>query len=128
MVNKKEIFLFLSLFLLGIFFIFIYMNIKEAKKEIFTKIETNRIQQLSYVFKNIEEEIIYNNKIKNDKQLINLLSNSKKRKKYEKYLSLIITPGMKYIYLLTKDDKGRFRFLLDGSKIDKAHFYQKSLT
>jgi len=32
---------------------------------------------------------------------------------------------MKYLYLLSLDDKGRFRFLLDASKTDKAEFYQK---
>ncbi|MCD6172845.1 MAG: GGDEF domain-containing protein, partial [Sulfurimonas sp.] len=125
MVNKKELFVFLLLFSLGIFFIFIYLNIRQAEKEIFTKIETNKIQQLSYLFQNFEKEIIYNNKIKNSKQLIDFLSSAKKRKKYENHLSLIVTPSIKYIYLLTKDDKGRFRFLLDASKIDKAHFFEK---
>ncbi|MCD4668384.1 MAG: EAL domain-containing protein [Sulfurimonas sp.] len=125
MVNKKEVFLFLLLFSLGIFFIFIYLYIKQAEKDIFTKIEINRIEQISYLFQNIEKDIIDNNKIKNSKQLIKLLYNAKTRKKYEKYLSFIATPSIKYIYLLTKDNKGRFRFLLDASKIDKANFFEK---
>ena len=38
---------------------------------------------------------------------------------------MLNTDEVKYIYILQKDDKGRFRFLLDASRDDKAHFYQK---
>ncbi|DAB27780.1 MAG TPA: GGDEF-domain containing protein, partial [Sulfurimonas sp. UBA10385] len=33
--------------------------------------------------------------------------------------------NIKYAYILYKDDRDKFRFILDASKIDKANFYQK---
>ena len=125
MVKRKELLLFLALLFLGIFFIYIYGYIKQAQQDIFTKIEANKIKNISYILKNIEKDLIITNGIKNNNDLVNLLSNEKVRIKYEKYISFFLTPSMKYVYLLSQDDKGRFRFLLDASKTDKAEFYQK---
>ncbi len=66
---------------------------------------------------------IYN--IKSSDDLVQLFSNEEIRLKYEKNISFVLTPSKKYLYLLSKDKKGRFRFLLDASKTDKANFYQK---
>ena len=125
MVKKKEIFLFFLLILLGGFFIYIYGFIKDIKEDIYTKIESNKIEELSYLFKNIQNDLLFNNKIQNTSDLVYLLSKKDVRNKYEKYLNILTTPSLKYIYLLAKDNKGRFRFLLDGSKTDRASFYQK---
>ena len=125
MVKKKEIFLFFLLILLGGFFIYIYGFIKDIKEDIYTKIESNKIEELSYLFKNIQNDLLFNNKIQNTSDLVYLLSKKDVRNKYEKHLNILTTPSLKYIYLLVKDNKGRFRFLLDGSKTDRASFYQK---
>jgi len=124
-VKKKEIFLFFLLILLGGFFIYIYGFIKDIKEDIYTKIESNKIEELSYLFKNIQNDLLFNNKIQNTSDLVYLLSKKDVRNKYEKHLNILTTPSLKYIYLLAKDNKGRFRFLLDGSKTDRASFYQK---
>ena len=125
MVKRKELFLFLALLLLGIFFIYIYGYIKQAQQDIFTKIEANKIQNISYIFENIAEDLVDANNIKNPNDLLTLLSDERRRLEYEKHISFFLTPSMKYVYLLSQDDKGRFRFLLDASKTDKAEFYQK---
>ena len=125
MVRKRELFLFLSLLALGIFFIYLYGYIKQAEQDIYSKVQENKIRNLSYLFENITQEMIKSNNIKNSNDLVDLLSKDKIRKHYEKHMSLLLTPSMKYIYLLSKDSKNRFRFLLDGSKTDKANFYQK---
>ncbi|RLA78225.1 MAG: bifunctional diguanylate cyclase/phosphodiesterase [Epsilonproteobacteria bacterium] len=125
MVKKKELFLFFVLIILGAFFLFIYDFIKDVKKDIYTKVETNKIEQLSYLFKNLEVDLLNKNNIKNTDDLVHLLSKKDIRDEYEKHLRILTTPSMKYIYLLAKDKKDRFRFLLDGSKTDRAEFYQK---
>ncbi|RLA72162.1 MAG: bifunctional diguanylate cyclase/phosphodiesterase [Epsilonproteobacteria bacterium] len=125
MVRKKELFLFLLLLLLAIFFIYVYGYVKQTKEEIFTRVEQNKILNIKYYFQNIENEIIKSNDINDSSSLVYLLSDKDTRKKYEKNLALLITPGIKYIYILAKDEKERFRFLLDASRTDKAHFYQK---
>ena len=125
MVKTREFLLFAALLLLGIFFIYIYGYIKQAQQDIFTKIENNKIENISYILSNVEKDLINTYNIKNSEDLVNLLSNAKTRLKYEKHISFFLTPSMKYVYLLSQDNKGRFRFLLDASKTDKAEFYQK---
>ncbi|QFR48578.1 EAL domain-containing protein [Sulfurimonas lithotrophica] len=125
MVKKKEFFLFLLLIFLSIFFIYIYVYIKQAQNDIFYRIEDNKIKNVGYVLQNIEKDIINNNAIKTEADLVNLLSDKKTREDYEQKISLFLTPNLKYIYLLYKDERNRFRFLLDASKEDKADFYQK---
>lgn len=125
MVKKKEIFLLLFLLSLGIFFIYIYNYIQQSQEEIFSKIERNKLKNIEYIFKNIENNIVRDNNITDSKELVKLFSDNEIRQEYEKHLSLLLTPTIKYLYLLYKDDKDRFRFLLDASKIDKANFYQK---
>ena len=125
MVKKKELFLFFSLLLLGIFLIYTYNYIKEAKHEIFVKIEKDKIQQIANIFDNLKRATLIHHNIKNAKELTLFLSDKRKRDEQEKKLSFLLSSNLKYIYVLTKDEKGRFRFLLDASKIDKANFYQK---
>jgi len=125
MVKKKELFLFILLALLGIFILYIYYYIKQAQEDIFQKIQTNKIENVSYALQNIETSIIKQHSPENAQDLVSVFSIKPLRKECEEKISLLITPGIKYIYLLFKDKKGKFRFLLDASKTDKAHFYQK---
>ena len=125
MVKKKEIFIFLLLLLLGIFFIYIYSYIKQTQDDIFSRIESNKIKNVSFVLKNIEEDILTHHNIIESNDLVSILSDDSVRGRYEDKISLYITPSVKYIYLLYKDKKNKFRFLLDASKEDRANFYQK---
>ena len=125
MVKKKELFLFILLALLGIFILYIYYYIKQTQEDIFQKIQTNKIENVSYALQNIETSIIKQHSPENAQDLVSVFSIKPLRKECEEKISLLITPGIKYIYLLFKDKKGKFRFLLDASKTDKAHFYQK---
>ncbi|MCK9490845.1 MAG: bifunctional diguanylate cyclase/phosphodiesterase [Sulfurimonas sp.] len=125
MVKAKEFFLFLMLFILGVFFIYIYFFIKETQEEIFVKMQKNKIEDVSFILKNIEETLVTKNSIFSEEDLVSYLSNKHNRTNYEEMIALFITPNIKYIYLLHKDPENRFRFLLDASKEDKANFYQK---
>lgn len=125
MVKTKELFLFLLLLLLGIFFIYIYYYIKDTQDDIFKRIQSNKINNVSSIIRNIEKDIIKSNSIKNKNDLLSFFSNDKNRETYEDKISLFVTPNVKYIYLLYRDEDSRFRFLLDASKEDKANFYQK---
>jgi diguanylate cyclase (GGDEF)-like protein len=125
MVKSKDIFIFLLLFVLGISFVYIYNEIKTTKDDIFARVERDQIEHLSGILKNIESDFIDSLNIKNEYDLLESFRDEKNRKKYEQIASLLMTPDIKYAYILQKDDKDRFRFLLDASKIDKADFYQK---
>ena len=48
-----------------------------------------------------------------------LSSNEKRREHLNEILETFLIPKYRYIFLLTKDKKGHYRFLLDGSKDEK---------
>lgn len=125
MVKNKDIIIFSILFILGISFAYIYNDIKTTKKDIFARIENEQIEQISTVLNNIERDFIASLGIKNEYDLLESFRKKEIREKYEHITSLILSPKIKYAYILQKDESDRFRFLLDASKIDKAEFYQK---
>ena len=125
MVKKKEIFLFILLLLLAVLFVYVYSYIDKTKESIFKRIEENNIEQISHVLKNIEMDILSSSDIKDSDDLLTLLKDKYTREHYEQVVSLMLTSSIKYAYILYKDKKDRFRFLLDASKTDKANFYQK---
>ena len=125
MVKKKEFIIFFLLFLLALFFVYIYNNITKAKDDIFDRIENHQIEQISSILKNIEKDILDSAEIKSSKDLFSLFNDENMRESYERIISLMLTSNVKYAYILYKDEKDRFRFLLDASKTDKAEFYQK---
>ncbi|WP_263832021.1 bifunctional diguanylate cyclase/phosphodiesterase [Sulfurospirillum oryzae] len=49
----------------------------------------------------------------------NIKSNTFLQQKIEENLKLLITPNIKYAYLLYRDDRGVFRFLADASRYDE---------
>ncbi len=122
---KKEIFLAIFLILLGIFFVYVYNSALSSEEKIFQQIKNSKIQEYSQVFENFTNHLQKVHKIDTRQKLLFLLANSKNRHVCENTLSMLNTDEIKYIYILQKDDKGRFRFLLDASKNDRAHFYQK---
>lgn len=125
MVKKKEFIIFFLLFLLALFFVYVYNDITKAKNDIFDRIENHQIEQISSVLQNIEKDIMDSSDIKTPDDLLYMFSNAAIRKRYEHIVSLMLTSNVKYAYILYKDEKDRFRFLLDASKSDKSEFYQK---
>lgn len=125
MVKRKEIFLFIILIMLGGLMIYIYDYIKEAKVEMFDKIEKDKINQVVDIYNNIKTTTMKEENILSADDMFNFLSKKENRIAQEKKIATLLSPSIKYIYLLMRDKKGRFRYLLDASKIDKANFYQK---
>lgn len=125
MVKKKEFIIFFLLFLLALFFVYIYSDITKAKNDIFDRIENHQIEQISSILQNIEKDIMDSSDIKTSDDLLSLFSDTDFRESYEHIISLMLTSNVKYAYILYKDERDRFRFLLDASKSDKSEFYQK---
>ncbi len=92
--------------------------IDETNNEI-NRIEINRAKALS-------DKIILHirNKITGDFSL--LLQDKELREDISSFLSLNVTDEFKYIYVIYKDKKGAYRYLLDGSYgVDRGEFGQK---
>ncbi len=103
---------------------YLYFETKDLDTKLTQNIEVQTIKHISYIAKNIEALI--KKKTLNAKDLYHLLKNNPYlRKDLEDYLSILVTPVYKYIYVVYKDSKGRFRYLLDGSKEDRGEFNQR---
>lgn len=64
--------------------------------------------------------------LKNENYIKDIQTNKELHSKIENNLELLITPNIKYSYLIYKDEKGVFRFLADGASInEKAFMNQK---
>ena len=108
-----------------IFFVmlYIYFLLPTLEKNLSKEIQNMYIQEVSYYLNNVEEEL---KKLAKNKSILELLmKNEKLRKRIEEELSLLISPNIKYVYMLYIDKDKKFRYLLDASKEDKAHMHQK---
>jgi len=92
--------------------IFLYIKFANTKTMV---IKTNFKREIAYV-KNISNNIINYIDHKN-------LYDPKVRNEIEKTLSLFVTNRYKYIYIVDRSNK-EYRFLVDGSKEDKASFLE----
>ncbi len=125
MVKGKDFFIFFLLLILGVFFVYIYHHIKITKEDVYSRIEKNQIEQISTILNAVQRNFTTSLDIRNSDELLNAFMNEENAKKYEEIISLVITANIKYAYILYKDEKNKFRFILDASKTDKASFYQK---
>ncbi|MBE0513607.1 EAL domain-containing protein [Sulfurimonas sp.] len=125
MVKKREFGIFFLLFMLGLFFAYVYTDITKTKDDIFKRIQSHQIEQISYILQNIEKDILDNSDVKTSEDLFSMFSKEYVRAEYEHIISLMLTSNVKYAYILYKDEQDKFRFLLDASKTDKANFNQK---
>ena len=102
--------------------VYLYNSISKIHNEMVGNIEEILVSKASQFSKNIEQEI----KLYIKKDIYQTLrDNPDLRRKLEHTFSIIITPSFKYIYILYRDKKGRYRYLLDGSKDEKGEFNQK---
>jgi len=122
-VKRYEYILFFISAILILLFIFLYGRIGSVEKTIFTKTKEEHIRHLNTILKYISEDIVVDTKT--DGNLLKAFKNKDLRFESEKKLGTLISKNIRYAYVLFRDKKGRYRFLLDGSKEDKAHFYQK---
>lgn len=122
---KKEVGLVVFLALLSLFFVYVYKSALLSEESIFQQIENSKTKEYGQIFKNFTEHLRDFHNIKTKQELFEFMSNRHKRHVCTNSLAMLNTDEVKYLYILQKDSKGRFRFLLDASKDDKAHFYQK---
>lgn len=125
MVRGRELILFFLLFTLGLFLVYAYYNIHQTKDKIYSRVETAQIEQMEQILNNIDNHILKKYKITSKQQLFNTMSNDSARVACEEMTAMLLTSQVKYVYMLHLDASGKFRFLLDASKEDKANFNQK---
>jgi len=123
-IQPKHFLVPIALFLLALFFVYVYYSAIKSKENIYSIIENDMIAEYHELFDNFNNYLINKQNIHNKSDLFLLFKDKQNRDATEELLSLS-SKNVKYLYILQKDTKGRFRFLLDASKTDKARFYQK---
>jgi len=99
----------------------LYVKIPKVKEEISINIKENMISSIDSIMKNFERHI--QEELKNSPKLTLVeifKNNSIIKEHFESELNLLVTSDIKYAFMLYRDSKKRFRFLLDGSIKDKV--------
>ncbi|WP_200762862.1 EAL domain-containing protein [Nitrosophilus alvini] len=118
-INRIGILLIIFIFAAIVYLFFATQKVENALSH---NLERLFIKQAEEFAVNIEEIIKQNvgkdpfKSLSKDKEL---------RERLQDALSILINSSYKYIYVLYRDKKGRFRYLLDGSKSDRGEFGQK---
>lgn len=125
MVKIKEIVFIALLIAMSLVLIYSYQDIQKIKNSTIDKIESHEIEHLEIFSNNISDSILQKYHITNKNELIETFRDDKLREKYKDTLSLVISKHIMYAYVLYLDNSGKFRFLLDASKEDRAEFGEK---
>ena len=119
--KKFNLFYFFFILLLLGFIAFLYLNIGDFEKKITQNIRTVIFSNTSYLADNIVTSV--KKSVGGEKDLYKTLKNNPEiRQEIESKIQILVTPSFKYIYMLYRDKDGKYRYLLDGSKEDKAFF------
>ncbi len=119
----KPYYLVISLIVTSIVFGILYLIAPEFKRKMETEISKLIIDEISNIAHNTRELILSR---VGDRDVIKaFFEDSHFRSNIENILSLLITKNIKYTYIVYKDKQGKFRFLADGSKENKAFLNQK---
>ncbi len=111
---------------LGIILSIGYLNygVTSTHKKLKENFEQVFVLQAEEFAKNID--LLIKSEVNGSATLYEILKrNPSLRDDLEKAISTIVTPSFKYAYVLYRDKKGRYRYLLDGSREDKGFFNQK---
>ncbi len=104
--------------------LYLYNGVSTTHTKLIENLEKIFVLQAGQFAENIEEELKHHIDMNED-----LYSYLKRRptlrKELEHTLSALVTPSFKYVYVLYRDKRGKYRYLLDGSKEDKGLFDQK---
>lgn len=121
---KKPIFLILLTFIISLALFILLYGIVKLEEKIEKKMIEISTKDVLTITNNSAVSI---KEILNKKNYIKEIQNNKiVHKEIERILELLITSNIKYSYLLYKDEKGIFRFLVDGAnKDEKAFINQK---
>ncbi len=113
----------LSLPVLLVVMIFTYVSISDFKNDIHKQLLENELKTVSAV----SQTLVTGFKTKFEKGVYNSLKNSKKlQENMNSVLRALIKDKYEYSYLIYKDKKGKYRFLLDGTNDEenRAEFNQ----
>ena len=113
----------IALLIAAIFtFGYIYTHVLDLENRLIENIQKSYISHTHEIARNIDRYL----KTRIPENLYETLKEEPAlRSELEQVLSLFVTSTYKYIFIVYRDKKGRYRYLLDGSLSDKGFFNQK---
>lgn len=108
----------LILLILVSFSALIYEASNRVEKHVQRRIVSDMVSVVGHTVDNLAEEIL--KEVGDQDIVLTLFHDENLRRKVEKVLSLLITSEIKYVYMVYRDEEGKFRFIADGSKEDRA--------
>lgn len=101
----------------------IYFGSSLVEKHVQKRLVSDVVSIVGHVFDNIAMDLL--NMVGDQDIVVALYHDEELRKRIEDRLSLLVTDEVKYVYIVYRDDEGKFRFLVDGSKEDKGELGEK---
>lgn len=125
-IKYKELFIGSFILIAVVFMGFIILEIPKIKQELKQNVQDDMVRTISSMVDNFQHQL-HRISEKYPSQELNAIleADPQLRLELENQLSVIAAADIKYIYVLFKDEKGKFRFMLDGATQNKMAFGKK---
>ncbi len=101
----------------------VYLASEKIERRVESRIISEVVSIVGSMFRNVVEDLL--SKVGDEDVVIALFHNDELRREVERALSMMVTQEIRYVYIVYRDEDGKFRFLADGSKEDKAELGEK---
>jgi len=98
--------------------ILIYEASNRVEEYVQRRVISDMVSVVGHTIDNMANEIL--EEVGDQDIVLTLFHDDNLRRRIEDSLSLLITPEIKYVYIVYRDEEGKFRFIADGSKEDRA--------
>lgn len=95
-----------------------YLATTEIERTVELRLVSGLTSVVREVFDNVAGEIL--REVGREDIVLTLFRDARTRKKVEGMLSILVGEEIRYVYILYRDADGKFRFLADGSRTDRA--------
>jgi len=124
--NKREVLLLFLLIISVVILANLYLKIPEIEKKLIDNMRDDSIRSLSTTIENFDRHLKHElNKLPNLTPIEAIKSDKSLQEHLESELNMMISTDIIYAYMLYRDDKGKFRFMIDGATEDKVRIGRK---
>lgn len=125
-IRKKEFIYSALILLIAMTVIMILIEIPKIERDLKNNVKQDMIHTISAIINNFDNKLrVYASK-ESGNSLVDILENDPiMRSELESDLAMLISDDIKYSYVLFRDAKHKYRFILDGSTHDKSDLGMK---
>ncbi len=126
-IRKKEFTYSALIILIAMTVTMILIEIPKIERDLKNNVKQDMVHTISSIIDNFDHKLkLYASTHPDDKTLSDILENDPiMRSEFESDLAMVISDDIKYSYVLFRDAKHKYRFMLDGATQDKSEFGMK---